>query len=235
MEIVANALDLAAEAARHDLDEREKRRALALLEQADQADPLVAPVRRMLDSLSALPERPPRWPARTAMRVRDRYLRFAETRACTRLTTAVVVLWGASSLFVTFELVLSLGLHLGGAAPGSVSDDIGRLSVINWASLGSSTLSGVLVIVGVRELRRGRRMDAYRWFERALLVSIFITRCFAFVESQFGACFGLAVDLLLLATLGLMMKGERQRALEPAPAAFAPAGEPSAVGASTTA
>jgi hypothetical protein len=218
MELVANALDLAAEAARHDLDDREKRRALALLDQADPADPLVAPVRVMLESLVAPPARAPRWPTRFAAAVRDRYLAFAETHACTRLTTVVIVAWGALSLFFTFQLVLSIGLHLGGARAGSVSDDISQLSVVNWCSLGSSTLSGILVIAGVRALRARRRMDAYRWFERALLVSIFVTRSFAFVESQFGAVFGLAVDLLLLGTLGLMMKGERRHdVLPPAP------------------
>jgi hypothetical protein len=211
MELLSNALDLTAEAARHDLNELEKRRALALLDQVDPANPLLAPVREMLAKLDAIPPSPPRWPARTALRCRTAYLAFAETRACTLLVIAILVGWGVLGLFFTFELVLSVGLHLGGATRGSVSDDIGHLSFINWASLVSSTTSGVLVAIGVRALRRGERIDAYRWFERALLVSIFVTRSFSFVESQFGAVFGLAVDLALLTTLGLMMKGERQR------------------------
>jgi hypothetical protein len=40
---------------------------------------------------------------------------------------------------------------------------------------------------------------------------ILVTRSFAFVESQFGAVFGLSIDLALLVSLGLMMKGERGR------------------------
>ncbi len=72
---------------------------------------------------------------------------------------------------------------------------------MNIASLASSLLSALLVARGVLRLRDGRRAGAYRDFERALLVAIFVTQVFAFVESQFGAVFGLAVDLLLLAGL----------------------------------
>jgi hypothetical protein len=231
IELLCNALDLTAEAARHDLDVREKRRALALLDQVDPANPLLAPIREMLHRLDAIPASPPRWPARTALRCRTAYLAFADTRTCTRLVIAVISIWGVLSLISTFLLVLSLGLHLGGAAHGAVSDDIGHLSVLNWASLASSTTSGVFVVLGIMRLRSGDRDAAYRLFERALLVSIFITRTFAFVESQFGAVFGLSIDLILLITLGLMMKGERQRQeLTAAPSVLGAADSQLAVG-----
>ena len=211
MEYVVNALDLVSEAARHDLDQREKDRALRLLDRADPSDPLVEPVRELLAKLDALPSREPPWPARQAKRLRDGYLAFSQRRVFTPLVIAVVVVWGAASLFFTFELVLSIGLHLGGAMRGSVRDDVGDLSTINWLSLGSSTVSGILVVIGIVALRRGRRAVALEWFERALLVSIFLTRSFAFVESQFGAVFGLAIDLLLLISVHLMQRSERQR------------------------
>jgi hypothetical protein len=216
IERISNALDLAAEAARHDLDVREKRRALALLQQADPSDPLVGPIRALLERLDAIEPPPPRWPARQAMRARDAYLELVERPLFDRLVIAVIVVWGSISLVLTFQLVLSIGLHLGGARAGSVSDDLGELSLINWASLASSTASGILVLIGVRELREHHRDEAYRWFERALLVSIFVTRTFSFVESQFGAVFGLAIDLVLLGTLGLLRKGEREAGQAPA-------------------
>ncbi|MFN8200951.1 MAG: hypothetical protein U0S48_00195 [Solirubrobacteraceae bacterium] len=213
-ELVSNALDLVAEAARQDFDERERQRAVAMLAMVDPSHPLVPPIREMLARAEAMPMRAPRWPERMWRRVRDAYLRFADTRAFTRLVTWIIVIWGAGSLFITFELVLSIGLHLGGAVHGAVSDDIGQLSVINWLSLASSTASGILVAIGVVRLRTGDRAAAYRWFERALLVSIFLTRSFAFVESQFGAVFGLAIDLLLLVSINLMQKGDREREVE---------------------
>jgi hypothetical protein len=223
MEYVVNALDLVSEAARHDLDQREKDRALRLLDRADPDDPLVEPIRELLDKLDALPSREPPWPARQAMRLRDAYFAFSKRPVFDRLVIAVIVAWGALSLFFTFELVLSMGLHLGGAAKGSVSDDLSDLSTINWLSLGSSTLSGILVVIGVVALRQGKRPAAFEWFERALLVSIFLTRSFAFVESQFGAVFGLAVDLLLLVSVELMQRSERVRDAAPAPGLEDPA------------
>ncbi len=236
MEYVVNALDLVSEAARHDLDQREKDRALRLLDLADPHDPLVEPVRELLSKLDALPSQPPAWPARQAAKVRDAYLALSRRPAFDPVVIAVLVGWGALSLFFTVELVLSLGLHLGGAAKGSVSDDIGQLSTINWLSLASSTASGILVLVGVVQLRRGHRAAAFEWFERALLVSIFLTRSFAFVESQFGAVFGLAVDLLLLISVHLAQRSEQVRDMTAAgPAPVVPTPAPDAQSAESTA
>ena len=79
----------------------------------------------------------------------------------------------------------------------------------------------MLVAVGLVRLHRRLRLDAYRMFTYALLVAIFVTRVFAFVESQFGAVFGLGVDLLLLVTVRYMSEQERHleraREREPAP------------------
>jgi hypothetical protein len=61
---------------------------------------------------------------------------------------------------------------------------------------------------------RGERLAAYTWLARALLVSIFVTRVFSFVESQFGAVIGLGIDALLLISVQLMAAQERRR-LEP--------------------
>jgi len=111
-----------------------------------------------------------------------------------------------------FELVLSVGLKLGGAHSGFADDQLGHLAFVNIASLASSLVSALLVAQGIRTLHRGSRLDAYGWFERALLVSIFVTQVFSFVESQFGAVFGLGIDVVLLVTLRYVMESERSPA-----------------------
>jgi len=58
----------------------------------------------------------------------------------------------------------------------------------------------------------------YRDFDRALLVAIFVTQVFAFVESEFGAVFGLGIDLFLLVGLRSV------RARDGAPLPAQPAG-----------
>jgi len=66
----------------------------------------------------------------------------------------------------------------------------------------------VLVFIGLVRLVRGDRAAAYTWLTRALLISIFITRVFSFVESQFGAVFGLGIDILLLISVQAMARQE---------------------------
>jgi hypothetical protein len=66
------------------------------------------------------------------------------------------------------------------------------------------------VVLGLREWRAGNRVAAYRVFDRALLVSIFLTRVFSFVESQFGAVFGVGLDLLLLVTVRYAAQQEKR-------------------------
>ena len=68
-----------------------------------------------------------------------------------------------------------------------------------------------MVVVGLLALARGERLVAYAWLARALLVSIFITRVFSFVESQFGAVIGLGFDVLLLISVQLMAAQKRRR------------------------
>jgi uncharacterized membrane protein len=97
----------------------------------------------------------------------------------------------------------------------------GHLSFINVASITAPFVAAVLVACGIARLAAGDRLDAYRWFDRALLVQIFISQVFAFVVSQFQAVFGLGVAILLLITIRYMIRGERQLRRGVAPRAYA--------------
>jgi ABC-type multidrug transport system fused ATPase/permease subunit len=230
MERISNALDLVGEAARRNFDRHEKARALELLDGADRGDPLVGSIRRLIQSLDAMPAAEPSRVVRWAGRLRERYFELVERGWFRRLVGWAFAVWALLSLGTVVELVLSLGLHLGGARHGFQRDSLEHLSFINIASIVSGAVSAGLVLAGLRLLRAGRRLDAYRMFERALLVSIFVTRVFAFVESQFGAVFGLSIDLLLLVTLRYMTRQERRRAraLRHEPARETPTPEPAA-------
>jgi len=76
----------------------------------------------------------------------------------------------------------------------------------------SALVSAAMVAIGLARLWAGARLDAYRWFVRAALVAIFITRVFAFVESQFAAAIGLALDLVLLVAASSAAARERRAA-----------------------
>jgi hypothetical protein len=66
------------------------------------------------------------------------------------------------------------------------------------------------IVLGLVRLGRDR-LSAYRWFERALLISILLTHVFIFVESQFGAVFGVGLDILLLLAVRSMLHVEEGR------------------------
>lgn len=207
-ERLANAIDFAADAARHPLDHEQKRRALELLDGADQTDPLTPRVRELLAEIDAVPASEPSWPVRAAAAVRARYLDLVRQRGFQRLVVAVFGLWALGSVLLVLELALSLVFTIGGAMPGFASDQFDQLSFLNWASMVSSIVSAGFVAAGVLRLRAGDRAAAYRRFERGLLIAILVTRVFAFVESQFGAVIGLSVDLLLLLTVRYMARQE---------------------------
>jgi hypothetical protein len=222
-ERLSNAIELAAEAAWGELDVVQKRRALALLDGADPTDPVVGPVRRLLVALEAMPAAEPPRLSRWAQAVRLGYLRLIERRAFRPVVSWLFAIWALGSLVAVFELVLPLGIDVGGAMQGFRSDAVAHLAFVNVASLVASTASAVLVALGLWRLTRRSRIDAYRMFERALLVSIFVTRVFAFVESQFGAVFGLAIDLLLLVTVRYVAEQERRLERPPDPTPTEPA------------
>jgi hypothetical protein len=198
-EYVSNALELVGEAARHQLDEDERRRALELLDRADQDDPMVTPLRELLAQVATIPRPSPSTVTRWLTRMRERGERIAGAPRFPGTLIALFTIWALLSALAAFQLALSVGLDLGGAHPGFVSDQLSDLRLQNFLSMGSSLVSAVLVGVGIARLRAGERVACGRWFERALLVSIFVTQVFNFVESQMGAVFGLAIDLLLLA------------------------------------
>jgi Ca2+/Na+ antiporter len=64
----------------------------------------------------------------------------------------------------------------------------------------SSIASSVCIWIGILALRKSR-VAAFRWFQRSMLVSIFVTQVFLFYDSQFGALGGLALHVAIYVAL----------------------------------
>ncbi len=219
-ERMSNVLDLVGKAAERKLDQGEKKHALELLDGVDPGDPLYEPVRRLMEEADTTPAPEPSRLARGAKALGDRYFWLLERPWFRPALVSVFALWALLSISSIVALVFSLG----GGRAGFGSDALTDLNFINVASLASSGASALLVGVGFWRLRRRDRRGAYRMFERALLISVFLTRVFAFVESEFSAVFGLGVDLLLLITLRYAMRQDRR--LEPGELPPAPVRRP---------
>ncbi len=175
---------------------------MALLDQTG-ADDAVA--RRTCARCS--PTRPGSRPhARTASSaracaIRDWYLGLAARRWFACAVTAWFVVIGSAQLVVA--VVLS-------------ADHRGIRGFEEWAIVVSSGVSGALIILGVMRLRH-HRLEAYHWFERGILVQIFVTQVFEFAQQQLAGVFGLVFNLLLWISLRVMIRAEQERRLvEPA-------------------
>ncbi len=82
-----------------------------------------------------------------------------------------------------------------------------NLTLPDWLELFSSFLSGPFILLGIFRLRYSR-LQAYRAFERSVLVSFMLTQVFAFYREQFGALPGLMFNLSFYIILRFLTERE---------------------------
>ena len=223
-ERVRNAVELIGEANHGPFKAEYRDQALALLAAVPPTHPLRDPLVALAGDIDTTPNPDPPWYRRFADAVAARYEHWSERDWFHRVVLGVFVVWALASIATILGYVLASGFAGDAARAGFQEDSVSHLNFLNWATLASTAVSTVFVVFGLARLLRGERLDAYLWFTRALLVSIFVTRVFTFVESQFGAVFGLAVDVLLLVSIQLMAAQERRPQAAPA-LPLRPAGE----------
>ena len=207
-EAIAYALTTVQEAVLGTLDEHERQRALRYLDELDQDDEAVQNLQRVLT----------RVPARTGTR-KSLYARTTRTLATIyRRTIALPIVQTGIAVVFILSAISSIGWILVPEARDEV-----HANIVSAVGVG---LSGAFNVYGVIRLRRSR-YEAFRWFERSLLISIFVTQVFLFNDNGLIAIFGLAGNLLLLGAIKFALGQERaavaERDLTTAPS---PAGSP---------
>jgi hypothetical protein len=209
-DLIRNAMEIIGGANYGNYDSRDRARALALLEQADQSDPMVAPLRTMIERLDAESPREPSWLSRTFGRLSAFYLKVTERRWFGRAVVIFFSIWAALTILNDIVFVAA---RLDSEVDSATLEDSGTF--LGTAIVASSALAAVFIIWGLIVRRRGDRIGGYEWIARGLLVSIFITQVFFFVQSQFGAVFGLGFDILLLIGVRSLQAQERRRGASP--------------------
>jgi hypothetical protein len=116
--------------------------------------------------------------------------------------------WFQRALWMVFVGQAVLGLIANAAIGWSAMHGTSTDSLP--ATLVSSTVSLVLVLIGVFRLPHSR-LAAYRWFERAVLISVFFTQVIMFWQDQLTALGGLLWDLALLSVLRFLIRQEAAR------------------------
>jgi hypothetical protein len=215
-EYVAGALDVFTDAAVRDFNQREKRQALELLEKAGN-HPLVAPVREMIERAPAGPELPRSRFARFTAAARGRYARWSRQRWFRRLVVGVMGAYASIEALAALLVIVVGVLYLAGA---DVTITLGA-TFAQFCETISNFVSAGLVIVGLMRLRQGRTLDAYQWFDRSLLIQIFVGQVFAYIDQSFVATWGFLICIVLLISVRFMareeeeLQRERGEALEP--------------------
>jgi hypothetical protein len=213
-ERVASALDVFTDATCREFNEREKRQALRLLDGIDH-HPLAGPLRTLIQQAPAGPELPPSRFARWSHAARGRYDRWSRQRWFRRLVIGVMA---------TYATLMGLLVLLVAAAGIADLLGVGKLELdftfAQACETISEAVSGWLVIIGLVRLVRGHTLSAYRWFDRALLVQIFVGQVFAYIDESFSATWGFLVCIALLVSVRFMAREEHRLEAErgaPAP------------------
>ena len=203
-EQVASALDLFTDATVRGFNEREKRRALRLLEDA-KAHPLTEPLRELIERAPAGPELPPSRFARFAGGARRRYGRWSRQRWFRRLVIGIMVAFATLQALVVLLVVVAGVSDLLGI--GTLKLD---LTVAQAGETISDVVAAALALVGLERLREGHTLAGYGWFDRALLVELFVGQVFAYIDTSFIATWGFLVCLALLVSLRFMIREEQR-------------------------
>jgi hypothetical protein len=204
-EYVAGALDVFTDAAVREFNEREKRQALQMLEHA-QGHPLAGPLRELIERAPAGPELAPSRFARLAASARRRYERWSRQRWFRRLVVGVMGAYASIEALAVLLVVVAGVLYVAGA---DVTITLGA-TVAQFGETISNFISAGLVILGLVRLRQGRTLDAYQWFDRSLLIQIFLGQVFAYIDQSFIATWGFLVCIVLLISVRFMEREERR-------------------------
>jgi hypothetical protein len=174
-EYLVNAIEMLKGAALGTMTEESRQRALALLERADQSDPMVPELRRTVAGAVAIPTRPPSAGEQAARRVRGWVEGLVHQPWFTTAVVAFFAVWTAVLLaqvavlfvFGTADGESTEALRLGRAITNDPLSD-GEQTFIKAAQVAASVVGSGFGIIGLRRMAEGRRAAALAMFERVV-------------------------------------------------------------------
>jgi hypothetical protein len=190
----------------------EKERALALLDGSGRQGPAPEAIRAAVLTVAEVGARPVRQGtleerlAAVLARGRGYVDRCIASRLFPRLLLGVFVLSALADLLI---LLAVIGALLAAAFIPDATFTV-NLETIELLTGISSIISAALTVAGVYRLRRSRR-EALVFFRRALLVSIFFTDVFLFLQHELAALQNLAIDVVLLLAVDALQRREPPR------------------------
>ncbi len=192
LEYSINALEMVKQVLMHDLDVLEKRNARKLLKKSDLENPIVKFLSDALEHATANPLSVPNLFHKARSFTKEKYVQLIHAP---KFIKVIVSFFVVASIFNVISSLINFR---------NVE------SFAQWGQLIFSTISGILVLVGVYILLyKKSRKRAYEMFKYAVLFSIFLTQFFRFLEEQLSAITGLIIALVILSVLQYLIYEEK--------------------------
>jgi hypothetical protein len=199
---LANALYILAQDAPDGLSEEDKNEVLWLLRAYDARDARLHQLSETVEQLPVVPPSKAGLPDRMVHSIRNLSVRLAHSPYFARIVSSCFIVYA-----LLFIGVMVFGMmHVGQLVASSLTQDIVLVGLI-----GSTVVSSIMIVIGVLLLPRSP-LQAYAWFKRAILVSIFLTQVFLFYIQQLLALGTLLLNLLVLTELNILIGTQQQKA-----------------------
>ena len=202
-EKLVNVLELVKEVVLEDLDHRERKRALQLLEDLSSEDRLVRALKDLLHSTESVAVPLPDFYTKIKYQARLVYVKLVRKPWFVKGMIGFFVLQSISAIALGFFLLyakLEWKVDLHSIFPS--------LNFFDLAGLFSASLAAALVAAAAIRMAASR-LQSYELFKEAVLVQIFLVQVFLFYRVQFLALLGLAGNILVLLVLQYMIRQEK--------------------------
>lgn len=193
-EYLVNTLETLKEAAINDFDEDEERKAYEYLHKCDPQNPIVQSLTTLLSKMTAAPTPPPSTFTKIQAIIKNWYYLIAKSD----LIIKIIIFYLA---FQTVDTIINSSI---------LALTKQRLPFDEWGKLYASGLAAIFVIIGLLSLKFSK-LEAYRFFRIAVLISILLTQFFSFMRGGWIELIPLLANIFILMVINYAMAMEQQK------------------------
>lgn len=197
-ERLVNVLELTKEAVVHDLRSEDQKRALSLLKDADQRNPVTIALSQLMLNVESIAAAEPDLWTRIKAHASNAYARVVRKSWFTKVVIILFITLSLLSLIINLIVIIIFLIFKSELPPITLSEYGGAISAL---------IASGFVALGVLKMRHDR-LEAYRLFRASILIQIFLVEIFVFLDEEFAGLTKLATDILVLLVLRYMISQE---------------------------
>lgn len=190
-EYAMNALEILKEAVFYDLDQKEKQHILGYLEKADKTNQIIHELADMMKRLDTIPTQTQGFLTRLKQGLRKYYLKIIRS---TRFLQLLIVVFVAGSMSNVLTAIAGMFRYQ-------------TLDFWDWGLNISLMNSGIFIVFGLKDLAINK-VNAYKNFKRAAMISILFTQFFTFYHRQLAALVPLVTSFSVFLGLQALIEEE---------------------------